>query len=85
MTKCGHYFCSVCLSGIFKNLSSNTVQCPTCECIVHLDDVQPIQNKFKEQLLDLNVRDVSCVTLVKHIKIYIMFVEIQQVSLWMKM
>ena len=30
MTKCGHYFCSVCLSGFFKNLSSNTVQCPTC-------------------------------------------------------
>ena len=60
MTKCDHYFCSVCLSYVFKNLSSNTVQCPTCESIVHLDDVQPIQNKFKEQLLDLNVRCQLC-------------------------
>ena len=48
----------LCLSGVFKNLSSNTVQCPTC--IVHLDDVQLIQNKFKEQLLDLNVRCQLC-------------------------
>ena len=55
MTNCGHYFCSVCLSGVFKNASSNTIHCPTCECIVHFDDIQPIQKKFKEQLVDLNV------------------------------
>ena len=60
MTNCGHYFCSLCLSGVFKNASSNTIHCPTCECIVHFDDIQLIQKKFKEQLLDLNVKCLMC-------------------------
>ena len=60
MTDCGHYFCSICLSGVFKNASSNIIHCPTCECIVHFDDIQPIQKKFKEQLLDLNVKCLCC-------------------------
>ena len=63
-TACDHYFCSTCLSLVFKKAHKNNVDCPICFRNVDYQDIKKVDDRFKVQLLALRVRCVKC----KHIQ-----------------
>ena len=55
-----HYFCSLCLSHLFKNRKTNSVNCPVCQCEVKYKNVSPVDSYFQTALSCLSVICRSC-------------------------
>ena len=60
VTKCEHVFCSACLTSVFTKGLSNVVSCPICDIGINFSDVKPVDLKFREQLLSLQVQCIKC-------------------------
>ena len=62
-TKCHpreHYFCSVCLSQVFKKYLSGEISCPVCQAEIVFQDVHATDWMFRRQLSLLKVKCVHC-------------------------
>ena len=54
-TKC-NYFCSVCLSDMFKRNRQNDIKCPICNKNVNFKDIEGTDMAFRSILSDLMVK-----------------------------
>ena len=54
-TPCEHYFCSLCLSNLFKYNKSSTVKCPICQHEVSFSDVRESPRLLHVQIKSLDV------------------------------
>lgn len=57
-TACSHYFCSACMPDSFKNEKNTTIKCLFLACIrdIDLNDVKAVDDRFKQQILNLDVK-----------------------------
>ena len=55
-----HYYCSHCMSDIFKSARQNCVQCPDCMKNVAFDKVTAIDTQFRNILCNLEVQCSKC-------------------------
>ena len=59
-SQCEHYFCSSCLSDLFKQKLANFVKCPVCDETIDFQQVSCVEKRFREQLFTLPVRCKIC-------------------------
>ena len=59
-TPCDHYFCSECLSSIFKQKVQNEIDCPVCTEPLDVKFVTGTDKRFSAQIMALTVHCEKC-------------------------
>lgn len=59
-SKCDHYFCSECLSNLFLFRKTGTVDCPICHKAIRRDEIKVADERFKQQLSNIEVVCKKC-------------------------
>ena len=59
-TKCGHYFCSNCMTKCFQVSKSNDVSCPVCYTKINYDDISGCDYYFRTHLHNCEVICSQC-------------------------